>query len=147
MFAVGMSNPQQLSQWDGTAFSRRRHHSSYLSQVSVGGKSGLGPGQQQPVQQAAARGRLRSVAWPDPSRTSPPITTARCGDARGTDPQALRLAPDLQQPPATIAAAGTVGRESLEVERVVRGRIAAHVLDRRVQHDEGVAGLCFEESS
>ena len=114
VFAVGKSNQQQLSQWSGTAFTLVAHHSSSLSQVSVGGQNQvwtrdsndtvnqlsqsqpLGQGQLQPV---ALAGSAAHIAANDDG------TLWSC---TGQDAQAMRFAPDLQQPPAAIAAAATV---------------------------------------
>ena len=108
VFAVGQQDPQQLFQWHGSGWSAITRHSSALAQVSVGdqglvwardegnGVHQLVKGQLQPVPQLASATHLAAnydgTLW----------------SCTGADPHALRLASDVNAPPAAVPAAGTV---------------------------------------
>ena len=127
VFAVGNSNQQQLSQWNGTAFTPGRQDSSNLSQVSVGeAESGLDPGQQQhrqPTEPGSAPGSRRCTARLRCAHGRQ-LTTARSGAVPGTPhrrsgwlrtsssrlPRSPRLTPSRKSPapgsaPRTVSSA------------------------------------------
>ncbi len=108
IFAVGQQDPQQLFQWHGSGWSPIARHSSALAQVSVGdqglvwardsgnGVHQLAQGQLQPVAQLGSAAHLAAnydgTLW----------------SCTGADSHALRLASDLNAPPAAVPAAATV---------------------------------------
>ena len=108
VFAVGKTNPQQLSQWNGSAFTPVAMHSSHLSQVSVGTQNQVWTRDSNNAVHQLSQGQLQPVALAGSAAHIAANYDGTLWSCTGSDPHALRLAPDLQQPPATVPAAGTV---------------------------------------
>jgi hypothetical protein len=108
VFAVGKNNPQQLSQWNGSAFTQVATHSTALSQVSVGAQSQVWTRDSTNAVHQLNQGQLQPVTLVGSAAHIAANYDGTLWSCTGGDPHAQRLASDLNQAPATVAAAGTV---------------------------------------
>jgi hypothetical protein len=108
VFAVGKSNPQQLAQWNGSAFTHVATHSTALAQVSVGTQTEVWTRDSASAVHQLNQGQLQPVTLIGSAAHIAANYDGTLWSCTGSDAHAQRLAPDLNQAPATVSAAGTV---------------------------------------